>query len=472
MLPIYTRYLSTADYGAVGLLTFALAVLEPLFGARLARAIPKFYFDTSDGHSKRTVIWSALILTASVSAVTTVAVMLLRHPAARILFGSDKYALATGLFAVNLLSQPVEYTGMMYIRLQERSRLFLGVSMAKLLLQVALNLLLVVHWRLTVVGVVVSGIISSLAVGLCLTAYISRYEPPAFDWAMTRRMLQFSWPLWFSGIAGLYVGSSGAMYLRMFDSLSDVGLLELGLRFATAVSLLVWTPFFQHWEPVSYRYHKEGSAREQFQVAFTTISALMLAAGLGVSIFAAPVIKVMAAPAFHAAAGTVPLLTLGLILGNLVSFFHFAFLVTNRTKLYSFSQYITVAIITVGYFSLIPAFGLKGCVVAQCLAFAINFIYVYFWSKRYFDPGFDLAPLCIFVLIAAGAYVCASVLLPVRGLAFELAGKSTIFVLASALMAFAGMRAIRRASPSAYASVRTTLLRLSRRERATQSPGE
>ena len=57
MLPIYTRFLTPADYGVIGLLTFALALFEPVFGARLGRAIPKFYFETMNARHRRAVIW-------------------------------------------------------------------------------------------------------------------------------------------------------------------------------------------------------------------------------------------------------------------------------------------------------------------------------------------------------------------------------------------------------------------------------
>ena len=258
MLPIYTRYLTPADYGVVGLLTFALALFEPIFGARLARAIPKFYLEVTDARSKRAVIWGALGLSAAVSAVTVLALFLSRGAGAQLLFGNRNYALVFGLFATNLLTQPVEETGMMYIRLQERSKLFLCFSMLKLLLQVSLNLLLVVHWRGGVLGVVEGGVISSTLIGMVLTIYVALYERPAFEWGLTRRMLQFCWPLWLSGFAGLYIGSSGAMYLRVFGSLAAVGLLELGLKFATVVDMLIWNPFWQHWEPMSYRYYREA----------------------------------------------------------------------------------------------------------------------------------------------------------------------------------------------------------------------
>src|SRR6185437_12840210 len=104
------------------------------------------------------------------------------------------------------------------------------------------------HLKLSVEGVVLSGIIASAAVGAGLTLYIAWQCRPAFDQEMMRVMLRYCWPLWFAGLAELYIGSSGAVYLRVLDSLHDVGLLELGLRFALVVGVLIWTPFFQQWE--------------------------------------------------------------------------------------------------------------------------------------------------------------------------------------------------------------------------------
>ena len=262
---------------------------------------------------------------------------------------------------------------MMYIRLQERSKLFLGFSMLKLVLQVSLNLLLVVHWRGGVLGVVEGGVISSTVTGIVLTIYVALHERPAFDWLLTRRMLQFCWPLWLSGIAGLYIGSSGAMYLRVFGSLAAVGLLELGLKFATVVDMLIWNPFWQHWEPMSFRYYREELGRRKFQVAFIVVSALMFTGGLGVSMFAEPVIRVMASKSFYAAANIVPILTFGFVLNSLSQFSNFGFLVTGHTKVHSLCQYATAVVITIAYLALVPSLGLVGAALAQCLAFGTQF---------------------------------------------------------------------------------------------------
>src|SRR5688572_25491069 len=94
MLPIYTRYLVPADYGAVGLLGFALALLEPFFGARLSQAIPKFYFDTNQPDQRRAVITAAISVTGGISAVTALLIALFSGPASQLLFGTHEYALA------------------------------------------------------------------------------------------------------------------------------------------------------------------------------------------------------------------------------------------------------------------------------------------------------------------------------------------------------------------------------------------
>jgi O-antigen/teichoic acid export membrane protein len=455
MLPIYTRYLAPADYGAVGLLGFALALLEPFFGARLAQAVPKFYFDTNNPDQRRAIITSAITLTGGVSAVSAALIALFSGPSSQLLFGSQQYVFATALFGINMLTQPIEYTGMMYVRLQERSGLFLAISIAKMLAQIALNVLLVVYLNLGVIGVVLSGVIASTVLGVGLTIYVFVHSRPRFDASTTWQMVRYAWPLWFAGLAGLYVGSSCLLYLRVFDSLTSVGLFDLGAKFAGIVALFLWTPFSQHWELVSFRYHAEGRGKETFPPAFMIISALMLISGLGISIFSEPVIQIMSASAFHAAASTVPLLTLGSILNSLVAFFYFSFLVTGHTKLFSYCHYISAIVITGLFLALIPHWGLMGAATGQCLAFTINFVFVRWCAHRYYDSGIRLGALTRLIAVCAGGYVCANLLYHAHDRIADLAYKAAVFIVFAALLALMALREVGRLNPGIYSDIET-----------------
>jgi O-antigen/teichoic acid export membrane protein len=462
MLPIYTRFLTPADYGVIGLLTFALALLEPIFGARLGWAIPKFYFDAASDRERRAVIWGVLGLTGVVSAASVVLLLIFQNYAALLLFGNRKYALALGIFAVTLLSQPIEDVGMTYLRLRERSGMFLTFSLAKLLLQLGLNLLLVVYWRGGVVGVVLSAVISSVVLGIAGVVYVAAQEAPAFDSQVTGRMTRFCWPLWFSALAGMYAGTSGALYVRAFDTLSDVGRLQLALRFALTVGMLIWAPFLQHWEPMSFQYYRQPDGKRKFQVAFIAISALMFVGSVGVSIFAEPVIKVMAAKSFYAAATVVPILTFALLLDRLRTFFDFSFMVTSHTKLRSLYQYGTAVVITVAYVTLIPRFGLMGAAVGQCLAFAATFIYVHRLSRRYYDPEIKLLPIWCFSLIGAGAYVFANAMAGASNFGIDLLIRSIVVLIATMLIGLVALRTIRKIDVSLLDSLPSPLDKLGR----------
>ena len=462
MLPVYTRLLSPAEYGVIGLLTFALAFFEPLFGARLIHAVPKFYFDAAEGLERRAVIWTAVAVTGVVSLASMTALILFRRVGAELLFGDNLYSLALGVFAVNLVTQPLENAGMMFLRLRSRSRLFLGASMGKLVLQIALNLFLVVYLRVGVLGVVLSSVISSTVIGIALLIYTATQESPQFDWAMARRMINYCWPLWLSGLAGLYIGSSSAMYLRVLRSLSDVGLLELGLRFATALTLLVWTPFSQHWQPMSFQYYKEKDGKWRFQIAFAVSAFVMFAAGLGISIFSQPVIQLMAAKTFAPAAVLVPILTLGFVVNNLVSFFNFSFMVTAQTKVASLCQYAIGLVITVAYVVLIPRFGIVGAAWGQCIAFLFGFFLIWRLSRRYFDPGFDLKPVALFTAIGVITYAGANLLFPGRTIAVDLLVKSFFYLIAVGVMMVITLRSVKASHADALNSLPWPLHRLGR----------
>ncbi len=462
MLPIYTRFLTPADYGVIGLMVFTLALFEPILGARLGAAVPKFYFDVPEGRARRTVIWGALGLTGAVSVLGMVALILLRRFGSEVIFGDSQYALALGIFAVNLVSRPVEDTGMLYLQMHSRSRLFLGISIAKLLLQVVLNVFLVVVWREGILGVVLSGVIASVVLSVGLTLYVAACEAPAFDWRTTQKMVQFCWPLWFSGLAGLYTGSAGGIYLRVLDNLSAVGRLELALRFAVVVGMVIWTPFSQHWMPMSYRHFKESDGARKFQVAFVGMAVALFLGGLGISIFAQPVIRLMATKPFYAAAEAVPILTFGFVLNYLRGFFNFSFLATGQTKVSSACYYVTAAVMTVAYLLLVPRYGLMGAAVAQCFAFAASFVYTRQISRRYYDPGFSLASVGIFSVVSITAYLCANVFLPTESLVIDLLSKSAIWLAAAVALATMGVRTIRTIDAGALENLPWPLDRLSR----------
>jgi O-antigen/teichoic acid export membrane protein len=419
MLPIYTNYMSPSDYGIIGLLSFTLALLEPLLGARLGEAIPKFYFEQSDARKRATVINTALLVTGISSLVLTIIIFLLRDNAATLLFGNNVYGLAVGLFGVQILTNAIEYYGMTFIRLQDKPILYITVSMLKLVAQLSINIWLIVFLKLTVMGIVISGTVCSAVFALALTGYMLRHTAYAsWDLTLGKRMLSFNWPLWFSGLAALYIFSANRYYLRVFSSLDQIGLYELAAKFASVLPIFVWSSFSQFWEIERFKYYNSSNNEHPaFSNVFSFISTALVLVATGISLFSIPVIELMSPQPFHAAAKAVPLLTFAMLFSCLSNFASFSLIATEKTGIINRNSYITVLIISVLNILFIPSFGHVGAAGALMLSLGAQFFIINSQSKKFYDMELRLKPLLLIIAIAASVifitdFITASMPLP------------------------------------------------------------
>src|SRR5690606_7724752 len=150
---------------------------------------------------KRAVISTAFIVTGGVSLITVSALFALRDQLSLAIFSDTQFGLVVGLSALQILTQSLEYYALLYLRLIDRPITFISINIAKLIVQLTLNIWLVVYLELGVLGVVISGLASSGLFAVGLSFMVLRDIGVRFDQAMAKRMLRFSWPLWLSGIA-------------------------------------------------------------------------------------------------------------------------------------------------------------------------------------------------------------------------------------------------------------------------------
>jgi O-antigen/teichoic acid export membrane protein len=390
MLPVYTRHLTPEDYGVVGLLIAAMSLIEVFFGARLAQAVPRFYYDQPDEKNRQAVVSTALIITSAVSLITVAVLVLLREPIGSFLFNSDEYGLIVGLFSTLLLTQAVEYYALTYIRILERPWLFVILSLAKLALQLGLNIWLVVVEDLGILGVAIGSASSSAIFAALLGAYTFVKAGVSVKTPLAVTMLKYCWPLWLGGLAGLYMGSADRYYINLFSSTADVGLFELATKFAAVLSVLVWQPFDQYWQTERFKIHRTNNAQELYGNVFQTICILLMLAALGISLFAEPVIMLMASPDFYGAMNAIPFLCASATLYCLNIYCNLPFLITDKTLWISKNTYITAGILTVLFLALIPPFGFVGAAAAGSIAFLVQFFLLNARGKALYDMNISV----------------------------------------------------------------------------------
>ena len=462
MLPLYTRYLSPADYGVISLMLLMLSLFELLFSGRLGYALPKMYAEDDSVAGRKLLISTALIFMAAVGVVSSLIVFSARSFLSGLVLGTTDYTTIVAYFSFMVLTQSLETHGLDYIRLQQRPWLFMGMSLLKLVLQLTLNVWFIVGLHQGVMGVALSSMIASATIALILVIYTVAKNGLGYDQSMAARMLAFSWPMWLGGLASLYIGSSNRYYMRIFGTLDNIGLYSLAERFSGIMSMLIWQPFQQYWMVESFKYYQQGK-RHAFNVVFCIICAVLFLAGLGVALFAPPVIRVMSSPAFYPASNAVPFLALAAIFNCLVQFVGFSFMVVEKTKLLSAYNYLTAILVSVFYVVLIPSLGHVGAAIASAAAWGVHFTIQYRQGRRHYDMNLSIGFLFFAWGVTAAAYLLGNFIGRDAGMLVELAVRAVAWAGAALVIAYRllGDGTIRlHALEVAPAPLRPVLLRL------------
>ncbi|WP_266097041.1 lipopolysaccharide biosynthesis protein [Marinobacter salinisoli] len=404
MLPVYTNYLTPADYGVVGLLIFAVSLFEMLLGAQMFQAVPKFYHQETSLSSKNAVVTSALVVTGLFSILAAAAMALNSRTVSSQLFGTIDYRVYVEIFSILILTHSLEQYGLAYIRIIRKPWTFFCFSMAKLFLQLTLSITTIVILEMGLMGLAISSLASSLIIALILALYTVHKTGLNISSEITKRMLRFSWPLWLTGLIGLYIGSSNRYFIRVFSSIDDVGLFELASKFGSIVGLLIWMPFSQYWQTERFSVAQKENPYPEYSLAFRTIASLLLIGGTFVNIFSDITISIMSAPEFHPSASAVPYLTICGILQCMIFFNNFSFMHKSETLKMTKHNAIAAAIITLFYLILIPYFGFVGAAVALMVSTFIQYNYVLSAANKIYPLKIPQRPFilsCVLLLAAS-----------------------------------------------------------------------
>lgn len=399
MLPIYTNYLTPADYGVAGFLILYVSLAQTLLGARLEQSISKFHYDTSI-KSPLSSIWLAAVLLTSVVSLLPLSIgIFFSAELSNILFRTDEYAIAVAIISLNILFGTLEIYGLHYIKIIDLPKLFLYLNVAKLLVQLAINVLLVVVMKIGVLGVVVSSAASAVILTI-LTFAIFVYKEKALklESALFKPLLMFSAPLWASGFVGLYAGSVHQVFINYSSGLNDLGLYTLANTFGALVAALALGPFFNYWQVERFRIFERANALEIYRKVFYGITVIALLMSAGISVYSGPIIELMADEAFHPAIDAVAPLCIFNVLMYLGWYLNFSFLVTNNNREIAINGLVYAVIITAIYAFAIPLWGFRGAAYGIMFGNIINFTIIFARAKQYYNM--KLSVVSVFAMIA------------------------------------------------------------------------
>jgi O-antigen/teichoic acid export membrane protein len=388
LLPIYTRYLTPSDLGAVGVLIALTAVLVTVLRGGISSAFFRFYFDSAEAGARRLVLRTSFWFTMTSATAGLAAGVLLAEPlAAALTLGDDGPMLVRAAF-VGLWAQMNYEQLTALFRVEERSGAFLGASLANIAVTVAATVLLVVVYELGALGVIVGNFTGTLVVYLLLLGYRRDQLGLQLDRALLGNMQRFGLPLVPAALALIVVNFSDRFFLAHLSTLTEVGLYEVGVRVASAMVLLL-TAFRTAWPAFAYSIEDDAEARRTYSYVLTYLILVATWTALALGLLSPWLVRLLTTPDFHAGSRVVGPLAFAsaLYAGYIV-----VAIGIGRAKRTQFNWAVTGAGAVVNVvlnLILIPRYGMMGAAVATIAAYGVLFLAMAWHAGRIYPVAYQ-----------------------------------------------------------------------------------
>lgn len=364
LIPLYTNYLSIAEYGILATLLITIQFLMKLINFGLLNSLMRFMPEYRENNQVGRFMASAMLLNLTSGAVISLLAATVLTPVLRTVFHADNVSNYIVLTTLAAFAQSLCINSMSYFRANNKGAAF---SLLNILISLAIiggNILVVTHTNLRIHGVMLVQIISYGFFWILITGYILAREGFGISPAIYSRLYRFGYPLIFANIGGLLVNTSSVYFLGYFTNLETVAIYSLALKIAQISSMVLVLPFQYAYEPFVFSNMKNPHLDKLVSKLTTVLVGSFLVVSFGIVVTFRDLIRLMAPAEYYPAYKYVYLLlpAIGFIGLSYIgqSLLH----LENKTKTSGFTIGLVAAIsVTINYF-LVQVIGIDGVVIA------------------------------------------------------------------------------------------------------------
>ncbi len=373
MLPLYTRMLTTSDYGQLDVLQTTISLLIPLITFQAIEAVFRYSVDMRENKSASSVLMNGILL-----CLFGMLISLLLFPVFTRIEPFSSYLL---FFYLILFFSMMNSVLKQFVRGLGKIKAFVASDLAYTASFVTFNIICLVYLKMGLRGYFLSMVLAHLINTFILLVFGNVFKYlnfKSFDKSFMKTMLIYSIPLIPNGLMWWVMSVSDRYILTYFLGFDATGIYSVSYKFPSLITLMN-SIFFMAWQlSAMQEYGKEGYDNF-YKNIFGVLSSFLLLITAVVLLILKPLMSVFVADAFYESWKYVPLLLVGTVFQAFSSFFGTNYTASKKTK-GAFTTSVYGAIVNIGInLLLIPIWGI------QAAAFSTMLAYLTMWSLRIFD---------------------------------------------------------------------------------------
>lgn len=369
LVSLYTAVLTPAEYSSADIITQSANLLMPIMALGICETVFRYTLDQN--LNRRCVLTTGFAVILLGTAATLVLFPILNSFA---YFEGHMWLIVLYAFIANVHSLFAQY-----VRARGSTTLFAVQGIIGTAIVVFLNILFLVVFKLSVIGYVLSTVISDALVSILLFRLVRldyAIRPKYFNYWLMRDMLHYSLPLIPTTIFWWIVNVSDRFMIKGMISSDINGLYGVAFKIPTILILLSGM-FIEAWQFSAVTERDLSSRRSHaafFGTVFDSFQGLMFICAAGLIAFSKVIAMIMFSDAYYEAWRYMPLLIMSTVASSLVTFMGSVYLVDKKSMQSFVTSAIGAATNIILNLIMIPTLGANGAALATVISYVVVFI--------------------------------------------------------------------------------------------------
>lgn len=377
LLPLYTKILSTSEYGTVDLVLTYSSLFLPVVTLALEQSVFRYLIDVrNDEENKKEFISTSLISCLTVLICLEIIFFIV------FLFTRNNMLIYFGLvlFASALST--------MFLQICRGLGDNIGYSLASFItaaVQIACNILFLVVFSLGAPGMMLATFFGNLACVLFIfiKCKIGRYLSfGGKDKLTLRSMLKYSLPLIPNQLSWWVLQASNKVIIQFFIGVAGNGLIAVANKFS-GVYMQFNTIFNISWTESAALHINDNDSKEFFTKTINSVMNLFSCACFGMIVCMPFVFSILINTQYNEAYGLIPIFMVASLLNVMVSVYGVIYVAHKDTAEIMKTAILAAVVNVISHLLLIKYVGIYAAALSTMIGFGVMAVYRYFHSRKY-----------------------------------------------------------------------------------------
>ncbi len=391
MIPIYTRVLSSGEYGVVDLIVNTCNLLIPIVSGGMAGAVTRFGLERQ---SNKSAVFSAGVLINLVG----IALLLFSWPLISKINVVGEYSQYVFIYvAVSCLRAICGQ----FTRALGRIKLYAFDGLIRTIMTIGFNILLMVIFEYGIVGYLVANIVSDLisAVYLVVAARLYKYfDITKVSQALTKNMLIYAIPLIPTTIAVWLINIANRYIITYFLGAEANGLYAVAYKIPTLI-IIVSAIFMDAWQISALQSQSRLAKERFFSNVIGVYQSIVFLVAATIIFLAKWLMALLASPEYFVAWQYIPVLVIATGFMCLSNFLGSIYMVEKKSG-YTLVTTVACAGVSIGLnYLLIPEIGIQGAAVSMLISYGALFAIRAIHTRKFMLIRWNLPKLMANTLI-------------------------------------------------------------------------